>query len=235
MINEDSRVMSPLLMYLSVVFVAMLLISNVISNHMIVFIRWTIDAGTITFPITYIISDVLSEVYGYKWARRVAWTSLAINAVFALIILTIVRLPSPQFYLYANADEYGVVHFAHALANSWRIVLASLVAYCIGDLADDRIFRHLREKNRVKYAGKENMKGFAFRALASSLVGHILDTNIFVFIAFAPVAFLTDTGVPWGALPEMIAVGIILKWAYEWAIIPITFRVTKWVHKKEEK
>jgi hypothetical protein len=218
--------MSPLLMYLSVCFVATLLISNVIANHMLVFIIWPIDAGALTFPITYIISDVLSEVYGYKWSRRIAWTSLAINAVFALIIILIVRLPSPEWY--------EGVYFTNALSNSWRIVVASLVAYCVGDLVDDRIFRHLRKKSREKSAGNENMRGFAFRALISSLAGHILDTNIFVFIAFAPLAFLPIEGtVPWDVMPGMIIVGIIIKWAYEWAVIPVTYRVTKWVYKKE--
>jgi uncharacterized integral membrane protein (TIGR00697 family) len=236
--NEGMRGFSPLLMYLSVIFVAALLISNVIANHMISFpwfaieggfrFAWrAIDAGTLTFPITYVLSDVISEVYGYKWSRRVAWTSLAINAAFALIIIGIVRLPSPDWYIAANADDYGVVHFANALANSWRIVVASLVAYCVGDLVDDRIFRHFREKNRVKYDGKENMKGFAFRALLSSFIGHVLDTNIFVLIAFAGI-------IPWNEIPAMIAVGIVLKWAFEWIIIPVTFRVTRWVNKREE-
>jgi hypothetical protein len=228
--------MSPLLMYLSVSFVAALLISNVIANHMLRLPQitlgnfsigpWPIDAGALTFPITYIISDVLSEVYGYKWSRRVAWTSLAINAVFALIVISIVRLPSPDFY--------DGTHFTNALSNTWRIVLASLVAYCVGDLVDDRIFRHLRKKSREKFSGEEKMRGFAFRALVSSLAGHILDTTIFVFIAFAPVTFLTDTEMPWDALPRMIIVGIIIKWAYEWAIIPVTYRVTKWVNQKED-
>jgi len=207
-------------MYLSVAFATSLLISNVIANHMLVFIRWPIDAGALTFPITYILSDVFSEVYGYKWSRRIAWTSLAINGVFALIIILIVRLPQPEWY--------DGTYFTNALGNSWRIVVASLTAYCIGDLADDRVFRRLRERNRKKYEGKENMKGFAFRALASSLVGHILDTNIFVLIAFSFI-------VPWNELPGMIILGIIIKWAYEWAVIPITFRVTKWVSKKEQE
>ncbi|MDR0273249.1 MAG: queuosine precursor transporter [Clostridiales bacterium] len=218
--NLNERAMSPLLMYLSVTFIAALLISNVIANHMLLFFGRTIDAGALTFPITYIISDVISEVYGYKWSRRVAWTSLAINAFFALIIIIIVRLPQP--------DWYEGNYFATALANSWRIVVASLVAYCIGDLADDRIFRRLRMHNRKKFGGKENMRGFAFRALLSSLIGHILDTNIFIFIAFAFI-------VPWDELPGMIIIGISIKWTYEWAVIPITYRVTKWVAKKEDE
>ena len=214
----EDRAVSPLLVYLSLIFVAFLLISNVTANHMLVFIRWPVDAGSLTFPVTYIISDVISEVYGYKWSRRIAWTSLAVNAVFALIIMLIVRLPQPEWY----EGE----HFANALANSWRIVAASLIAYCVGDLADDRVFRRLRERNRRKYKGKENMNGFAVRALISSLVGHILDTNIFIFIAFAFI-------VPWNELPGMIIVGIVIKWVYEWAVIPITYSVTKWVGEKE--
>jgi len=223
---ENIRVMSPLLMYLSAAFVAALLISNVIANHMLVFIRWPIDAGALTFPITYILSDVFSEVYGYKWSRRIAWTSLAINAVFALIIILIVRLPQPEWY--------DGTYFSNALGNSWRIVVASLVAYCVGDFADDRIFRHLRQRSNAKHATSKvklsknkSMRGFAFRALISSLVGHILDTNLFVFIAFAFI-------VPWDELPGMIILGIIIKWAYEWAVIPITFKVAKWVGKKED-
>jgi uncharacterized PurR-regulated membrane protein YhhQ (DUF165 family) len=129
---------------------------------------------------------------------------------------------------------YDGVYFSTALGNSWRIVVASLIAFCVGDLVDDKIFRYFREKNRQKYQGKENMRGFAFRALLSSLVGHILDSKIFVLIAFAPVAFLDDTGTPWVAIPGMIFINIMLKWAYEWAIIPITFRITKWVNAKEE-
>jgi len=220
-IKIDSRVMSPLLMYLSVMFAAFLLISNVIANRMLQVGPWAIDAGTLTFPLTYILSDVFSEVYGYKWSRRIAWTSLAINAVFALIILLIVRLPYPGWE--GAGDD--AANFAAALGNSWRIVLASLVAYCVGDLVDDRIFRRLRERSYRKH-GEENIKGFAFRALISSLAGHILDTNIFVLIAFAFI-------LPWDALPGMIILGIIIKWAYEWAVIPVTYRVTKWVRSKE--
>ncbi|MCL2576768.1 MAG: queuosine precursor transporter [Defluviitaleaceae bacterium] len=217
---------SPLLMYLSVMFVAVLVISNVIANHMIQLGPFSVDAGTLTFPVTYILSDVISEVYGYKWSRRIAWTALGLNAAFALLIILIVRLPQPEWY--------DGIYFANALSNSWRIVIASLLAFCIGDLVDDRIFRYFREKNRVKYEGKENMRGFAFRALISSLAGHIIDSNIFVFIAFAPVVFLADTGIPWYALPGMILVNILLKWGYEWAVIPITYRVTKWVGTKED-
>jgi len=217
--HSDSRVMSPLLMYLSAMFVGALIISNVIANHMLEFFGFSIDAGTLTFPITYILSDVFSEVYGYKWSRRIAWTSIAINAVFAMLIMLIIRLPQP--------DWYDGTYFTNALGNSWRIVVASLTAFCIGDLADDRVFRRLRKRDLEVNKGEATMKRFAFRALVSSLVGHILDSNIFILIAFAFI-------VPWNEIPGMILLTILIKWAYEWAVIPVTFTVAKWVGKKEK-
>ena len=210
--GPDETPASPLLMFLSVLYVSTLLISNVIANHMLQIFRWSVDAGTLTFPITYIISDILSEVYGYKWSRRVAWTSLAINAVFALLIRLIIILPQPEWY--------DGTFFITALGNSWRIVVASLIAYCIGDLVDDRIFRRMKRKH-------ETMKGFALRALTSSFIGHCLDTTIFCMIAFAFI-------VPWPALPGMIIVGICLKFAYEIIVIPVTWRITKAVKEHED-
>jgi uncharacterized integral membrane protein (TIGR00697 family) len=215
--KPDETKASPLLMFLATVFVGTLLISNVLANHMLQIFHWAADAGALTFPVTYIISDILSEVYGYKWSRRVAWTSLAINALFALLVYLVIALPQPQWY--------DGSFFVAALGNSWRIVAASLVAYCVGDLADDRIFRRMKRNY-------ETMKGFALRALISSFAGHCIDTTLFCYIAFAPVI---DGGtVPWSQLPGMIVVGVCIKFAYECAVIPITYRIAKAVKKHED-
>ena len=215
--KPDETKASPLLMFLATVFVGMLLISNVLANHMLQIFHWAADAGALTFPVTYIISDILSEVYGYKWSRRVAWTSLAINALFALFVYLVVALPQPQWY--------DGSFFAVALGNSWRIVVASLIAYCVGDLADNRIFRRMK-RNR------ETMKGFALRALISSFAGHCIDTTLFCVIAFAPV--IDGSTVPWSQLPGMIGVGVCIKFTYECVVIPITYRITKAVKKHED-
>ena len=218
--EPDETKATPLLVFLATVFVGTLLISNVIANHMLQIFQWTVDAGALTFPITYIISDILSEVYGYKWSRRIAWTALAINAVFALLIRLIVIFPQP--------DWYDGVYFRAALGGSWRIVLASLIAYCAGDWVDDRIFRHMKRKHKT-------MKGFALRALTSSFSGHCLDTTLFCLIAFAPVMPGSPlSAVPWRVLPGMIGVGIALKFAYECAVIPLTWRITKVVKEHED-
>jgi hypothetical protein len=212
-----------LLIFIGIIFTSALLIANVMANYMFRIGPFNVDGGFFMFPLTYVLSDIISEVYGYKWSRRIAWTSLAVNAAFALLIIMLVRLPSPDWF----AESGGQEAFRAALGNSWRIVVASLIAFCVGDLADDRIFRLLRKNH-------EDMKGFAFRALVSSLAGHILDTILFCVIAFGSFAAIgLGTDMPWSTLPGMIGLGIAMKWAYEWAVIPITYKTTKWVRRKE--
>ena len=71
-----------------------------------------------------------------------------------------------------------------------------------------------------------NLEGFKFRAMASSIAGHVLDSSIFSLIAFALV-------VPWGALPSMIVISICLKWGYEWLALPLTVKIAKKVNDYE--
>jgi len=201
----------PLLVYLVAIYATSLLAANVLANHMLVFINWPISAGILTFPLTYILASVLAEVYGYRWARRAAWMSLALNALMAGLIQLSIVLPQPEWY--------DGIYFQTAVGNTWRIVLASLTAFTVGKYANDRIFVHLKGKHT-------GLDGFKFRAMASSIVGHILDTVIFSLIAFALV-------IPWEAIPEMIIVGVGLKWGYEWLALPLTVKIVKKVQSYE--
>jgi len=203
---------SPILTYIVAIYAASLLIANILANHMIVIIHWTTTAGILTFPITYILASVLAEVYGYSWARRAAWLSLALSALLALLIQLSLVLPQPVWY-------DGAV-FAAAIGSTWRIVVASLSAFTLGKFVNDRAFHRLKQ-------GRDGMQGFTFRAMASSIGGHMVDSTIFTLVAFAWV-------IPWNALPEMILVLVCLKWGYEWIALPLTIRVVKWVAAKEK-
>jgi len=209
---ENQKSTSPILTYLVTIYAASLLIANILANHMIVVIHWTTTAGILTFPITYILASVLAEVYGYGWARRAAWLSLALSAFFALLIQLSLLLPQPAWYDGAT--------FAAAIGGTWRIVCASLAAFTFGKFVNDRVFRRLKQ-------GREGMQGFTFRAMTSSIGGHIVDTVIFTLVAFAWV-------IPWEELPGMIFILVCLKWGYEWIALPLTIRVVKWVAAKEE-
>ena len=201
----------PLLVYLVAIYAASLLAANILANHMIVFISWTTSAGILTFPITYILASVLAEVYGYRWARRAAWLSLALNALMAGLIQLSIILPGPVWY--------DGVYFTTAIGGTWRIVLASLTAFTVGKYANDRMYVHLKGKHT-------GMEGFKFRAMASSIIGHVLDTTIFMLIAFAFVN-------PWSAIPEMIIISVILKWGYEWLALPLTVWIVRKVRAYE--
>ncbi|MCL2360795.1 MAG: queuosine precursor transporter [Defluviitaleaceae bacterium] len=209
--NLENGKPKPLLVYLVAIYAASLLIANILASHMLVVWRWSASAGILTFPITYILASVIAEVYGYKMARRAAWLSLGLNALMAGLIQLSIMLPQPVWY--------DGIYFVTAVGSTWRIVLASLTAFTIGKFVNDRIFAHLKSKHT-------DITGFKFRAMASSIIGHIIDSSIFTLIAFV-------INLPWSTIGEMILVSVILKWGYEWLALPITVKLTKKVRKYE--
>ena len=207
------RQISPLLVRLVVIFTSCLVISNILANRMIQVGPWSMDAGNLLFPITYILSDMFSEVYGYKWSRRVTWWAAAMNLLFACLVAITNILPAP--------DYFDPIPFRLALGSSFRIVVASLISYVVGDFVNDIVFRKMRE-------GKKAMQGFTLRAFVSSLVGQIVDSTLFVTIAFVGTMPTVD-------LSFMIGLNIVVKVGYEIIVLPLTYKVTQAIHNKENK
>ena len=128
-------------------------------------------ASILVFPITYILSDVFSEVYGYKWSRKTAtWAFLGTAFCSTIFALTII-LPG-------NASWVNQEALVSILGNTPKMLLASLLAFWIGDLANDKVFQFMKDKS------KEG-KGFFFRSIGSSLVGKYVDGFIFTFIGLS--------------------------------------------------
>lgn len=202
---------SPLLIKLVVLFTSCLVISNILANRLVEVGSWSIDAGILLFPITYVLSDVFSEVYGYKWSRRVTLWAAGVNILFAVLVAITNVLPAPEYF---DPEPFKL-----ALGGSFRIVLASILSYVSGDLVNDLVFRRLRK-------GKEPMQGFTFRAIASSFVGQVVDSTLFVTVAFAGT-------MPFADLVNMGMLGVISKIAYEIVILPVTYKITKVVYSKE--
>lgn len=208
--SSNSRISTMLLM-LVVIFVGFLMMSNILANRMVQLWIFSIDAGTLTFPVTYILSDVFSEVYGYKWSRRVTWIAAGMNLIFSLLIMIACVLPHP--------DWYDASPFTTAIGSSYRIVVASLVSYVCGDFVNDRVFRAYKRR-------KPGLKHFSIRAIMSSFYGEIVDTSLFVLIAFLGT-------MPTSEMLPMILINIIIKTGYEAIILPITCKITRWVHTHE--
>src|SRR5690606_35102538 len=129
--------------FLMAAFVAILLLSNLIGASKPSFIplpdgsQWSFGAGVLFFPVSYIIGDVLTEVYGYAHARRVIWTGFAALIFMAFMAAVVVALPPAQGWPGQEAYEF-------VFGNSWRIVLASMTAFWVGEFANSYVLAKMK-------------------------------------------------------------------------------------------
>lgn len=192
---------------LTVVSITALLISNIISTKQFLLpFGITFTGAVIVFPITYILSDIFSEVYGYRWSRITCYLGFAMNLFMVLIFQLSIAMPYPAYW--TNQESFSII-----LGNAPRILVASFLAYIVGDFVNDRVFRKMKEK-------KQGMQGFKTRAIVSSVCGEVVDSTIFISVAFAgqmPLVSLVILG-----LTEMI-----IKIIYEICIVPITAILAK--------
>lgn len=206
---------------LTIVFVAALLISNVISSRLFNFFGFNMTSAVFLFPLTYVLSDVFSEVYGYKWSRRTCYTAFLINLTMVIIFALVSVLPTG-----ANPyNQYIASCFKEILNGSFACSIASIVAFVIGDFANDKVFAKLKAKN----PGLTNHKNFGWRAILSSFIGELADSLIYLPLAFLvlnPIMTVKDVAI-------MIALQVVLKTGYEILILPFTTWVVKKVSKYE--
>ena len=165
--------------YIMAAFVAILLLSNIIGASKPSYIvlpggtQWAFGAGVLFFPVSYIIGDILTEVYGYANARRVIWTGFAALVFMAFMAAVVVALPPA-------ADWPGQEAYEFVFGNSWRIVLASTVAFWAGEFANAYVLARLK----VITAGRF----LWMRTIGSTVVGQGLDSAIFYPLAGRAVA-----------------------------------------------
>lgn len=199
--------------YLTVLYVAALIISNVITSRQVQLpFGLTMTGATFVFPITYILSDVFSECYGYKWSRTTCYLAFAMNAFMVLVFMLVLKSPAPAWW--ENKAAFETV-----LSSTPRVVFASFTAFILGDWANDKVF----QKMKLKHA---DMKGFGARAILSSLIGEAVDCAI-----FNPLAF-------WGTMPvatfvQMAVLQVALKTGYELIILPVTAHIARKVNAYE--
>ena len=199
---------------LTVVFVSAMLISNIITSKQLLFpFGITMTGAIVIFPITYILSDVFSECYGYKWSRITCYLAFSMNLLMVLVFTLTINLPAPSYW--QNQEAYQIV-----LGNTPRILGASLLAYVIGDFVNDVVFRKMKEKH------KNEKKGFSVRAIISSIAGNFIDSFIFL-----PLAFIGQ--MPIQTLWIMCITQVGLKTLYEIIILPLTNLTVDLVYKYE--
>ena len=202
------RNISELQLYLTLLFVVSLLISNIITAKQVLLPFGIVMTGAVfVFPITYILSDLFSEVYGYRWSRVTCYLGFAANLFMVLIFSAVIATPAPDYWL--NQEAFQTV-----LGNTPRVLVASLLAFVLGDFVNDRVFRKMKEKY------PNSIKGFGWRAILSSVCGELVDSLIFL-----PIAFIGQ--MPLKTLAVMTVMQVLIKTGYEVVILPVTRLVVK--------
>ena len=191
-------------------FVTALVVSNIIAVKLVAVEGRVFDAGNVLFPLAYVLGDVLTEVYGFRAARRVILLGFACNVLAVAAIQIAILLPAADFWT-ENQDAYETV-----LGTTWRIFVASLCAYLVGELTNAFVLSRMKVATRGRFLWT--------RTLGSSLVGQGLDSALFVTIAFA------GTGAD---LVDTIVTTWLIKVAWEAAATPLTYAVANGLKRRE--
>jgi queuosine precursor transporter len=203
------------------VFCGLLLISNIAATKTITVVDGLpeflgggifTDGGAFLFPLTYIIGDVLAEVYGLRQAKRAIWVGFALGALASLTFLAVGAAPPGPGY--ENQEAFLAV-----LGFVPRIVLASLAGYLAGQLLNAYVVVKIKERTKERHLWA--------RLIGSTVVGEFADTALFCFIAFVGV-FPT-----WGSLISYAIAGYFYKVMVEVILLPVTYGVIRAIKKRE--
>lgn len=192
-------------------FVATLIASNIIAVKVVALGSLVLPAAIILFPVAYIVGDVLTEVYGYAAARRVIWIGFLCNLLVVAAIWVAGMLPPAVFW--ENQDAWNSV-----LGAAPRILLASFLAYLVGEFANAFVLAKLKVATEGRHLW--------LRTIGSTLVGQGLDSAVFITLAFAGI-------LPTSALLTAIVTQWLVKSAYEAAATPVTYAVVGWLKRAE--
>ena len=197
------------LVIITTLFITCLITANIIAVKVISLGIFIVPAAIFVFPFSYIFGDVLTEVYGYKTARKVIWLGFGCNLVFVFFAWIGQLLPAADFWQ-AQESYKTILGFAP------RLLAASLCGYLIGEFANSFILARMKILTEGRWLWS--------RTIASTIVGEGLDTVVFITIAFS------GTGSP---VLTMIWHHWLLKTAIEVVATPATYTIVNWLKKRE--
>ena len=189
-----------------------LIVSNIASVKLVQSGGLVFDAGTILFPLAYILGDIITEIYGFRRMRRLLFIGIGMLLLTALTFYTVQLLPAASDW--SNQEAYESI-----LGVVWRIVGASIVAIFVGELLNSYILAKLKIRTKGK--------GLWGRIVGSTAIGSLVDTVIFSLLAFGGT-------VSSSTMLQLIATVYGIKLVTEIIVSPITVRVIN-IIKKHEK
>lgn len=200
---------SPRFLVISAIFVTSLITANTIAVKVISVGPFLLPAAVIVFPLSYIFGDILTEVYGYRWARRVIWLGFLCNLIFVVFVWLGQLLPSAAFWEGQEAYE-------SILGYTPRLLAASFGGYLIGEFANSFILAKMKILTKGRWLWT--------RTIGSTVVGQGLDTSVFITLAFV--------GTPSFAL-IMILHHWLAKTGIEAMATPFTYAAVNFLKRKE--
>lgn len=196
---------------LILLFVTVLLVSNIVAAKFFAIGPLRVSTAQMLFPLTYIFGDIFTEVYGYAASRRAIWYGFF--ASFLLVVLTYVAVivpPAPEY-----ADQTA---FATIFKPVGRIVAASLLAYWCGEFANSFTLAKLKLLTKGKYLWT--------RTIGSTVIGQAVDTTVVMFAAFYGTRSTT-------VIVQLIISGYVIKVVYETLMTPVTYAVVNFLKRRE--
>jgi uncharacterized integral membrane protein (TIGR00697 family) len=192
-------------------FITTLIVSNIASVKIIHAGPFTFDAGTLLFPLAYIVSDIITEIYGFRRMRRLLYIGISMLLLMSVTFWVVQVLPAASDW--SNQGAFDTI-----LGVIWRIVFASIVALFIGDFMNSYVLAKLK----IKTEGRQLWA----RVVGSTAIGSLIDTVIFSLIAFAG----TMSG---STMLQLIATVYFIKIATEIIVSPLTLAVINRIKRTE--
>lgn len=202
---------SPWFLLIVAIFITCLITANIMAVKLVSLFGYVLPAAIIIFPLSYIVGDVLTEVYGYKQARRVIWLGFLCNLITIVALWLGQILPAASFWSGQGAYE-------QILGQTPRILIASFLAYLAGEFANSMVLARMKVATKGRWLWS--------RTIGSTLIGQALDSTIFITVAFI------------GTIPaDMLVSTIVTQWVvkclYEAAATPVTYVVVGFLKKRE--
>lgn len=192
-------------------FTTSLIIANIVEQKLINIGPIEATAGLLIFPVSYVINDVIAEVWGFRKARLIIWYGFLMNFLAIFIFRMSILVPGSDNFTHQEA-------FALVLGNTQRITIASFIAFLVGSFLNAMVM----SKMKIMQGGRN----FSVRAIVSTLAGEGADSMIFFSLAFYGIISNSD-------ILMLILTQTTLKTVYEIIVLPVTNMIVRWVKKHE--
>ena len=200
-------------MLMGILFCTCLITSNLLETKILQFGTFTMTAGVLCFPISYILNDCICEVWGFRKTRLIIWTAFLMNFLVVALGQLAVMLPAADYW------KESEPHFNFVFGLAPRIAASSFLAFLVGSFVN----AYVMSRMKVSQQGRH----FSVRAIASTLWGEGADSLIFFPLAFGGM-------MPVPELLKLMLLQVITKTAYEVLMLPLTIRVVRTVKQVEQ-